>query len=355
MKSVTTEERVLPDMVPLVVTTAGAIAALYYGQSFLQPLALAVLFCILLNASSERIAAVKLGRFKIRRWMAMVVSISLAGMGVLLIARILSGQASAVTQAWPRYVARFEDILSRLSHVVGDHITNQIKYQVSNMDLSSGVTFIAGKTGTILADIVLVVLFIIFILPTQGQFTQKVAAIFPKQSHQKDIRDLVGSMTFSIRKYIFIKTIMSISTGLLSYLVLKLVGVDFAETWALLIFLLNYIPNVGSIIGVVFPAVLALVQFETLGPFLTIAILLSAIQFVIGNLIEPVFMGKVLNLSPVVVLLALSFWGSLWGIVGMFMSVPTTVVLMMFCAQLPQLRWLAILLSEDASTGVNGK
>ena len=140
---------------------------------------------------------------------------------------------------------------------------------------------------------------------------------------------------------------MSVVTGILSYTVLKMLGVDFAETWALLIFLLNYIPTVGSILGVVFPAVLALVQFDTLGPFLVIAVLLSAAQFAIGNVIEPIFMGKVLNLSSVVVIIALSLWGSVWGIVGMFMSVPITVVLMIMCAHIPNLKWIAVLLSED--------
>ncbi len=109
--------------------------------------------------------------------------------------------------------------------------------------------------------------------------------------------------------------------------------------------MLNYIPTIGSLIGVVFPALLTLVQFAALGPFLVVTIGLGLTQFVFGNVLEPRMMGKSLNLSPLIVIVSLAVWGSIWGVTGMFLCVPITVVMMIVLAGFPQTRPIAILLS----------
>ena len=125
------------------------------------------------------------------------------------------------------------------------------------------------------------------------------------------------------------------------------VGIDYAPFWALLIFMLNYIPTFGSMVGVLFPSLLALVQFDSLTNFFILVPILTAIQMLIGNVLEPKLMGNSLNLSAIVVLLSLAIWGSIWGIPGMFLSVPITVVLMIIFSNVPQTRAIAILLSSD--------
>jgi len=340
-------DRVVINPVPYVVTIAGIVAALYYGAAVFRPLALAILLSVLLTASAENLQKISLGGWHLRKWMAMTISIGIVVLALLLFVQILSGQANDVAAAWPRYVARLEAILAGLASWLHEDVAGQVRTQFAQLDLSSSITTIASKTGSILADIVVTGLYVAFILSSKGSFTVKLETLFPNKKDHVSVKRIISAAVTSIRKYLLIKTIMSVVTGILSYTVLKMLGVDFAETWALLIFLLNYIPTVGSILGVVFPAVLALVQFDTLGPFLVIAVLLSAAQFAIGNVIEPIFMGKVLNLSSVVVIIALSLWGSVWGIVGMFMSVPITVVLMIMCAHIPNLKWIAVLLSED--------
>jgi predicted PurR-regulated permease PerM len=154
-------------------------------------------------------------------------------------------------------------------------------------------------------------------------------------------------MRHDIRSYVGIKVLTSAATGLLSFLVLNLVGVDFASFWAVLIFLLNFIPTIGSIIATAFPSLLTLVQFDTLGPFIITISVLGAIQFCIGSLIEPKLMGNRLNLSPIVILLSLGLWGSVWGIPGMFLCVPITVIMMIVCSYFPGTRPIAVLLSKD--------
>ncbi|MDZ4778484.1 MAG: AI-2E family transporter, partial [Alphaproteobacteria bacterium] len=117
--------------------------------------------------------------------------------------------------------------------------------------------------------------------------------------------------------------------------------------WAFLIFFLNYIPTVGSMIAVVLPTLAAAVAYPTAGPVIAVAAGVGTWQFVIGNFIQPRFTGDSLNLSAVVVLLALALWGSLWGIAGAFLAVPLTVMLMVMLAQIDDARWIAVLLSAD--------
>ena len=141
---------------------------------------------------------------------------------------------------------------------------------------------------------------------------------------------------------------MSLLTGFLSYIVLLLFGVDFAFLWAFLIFLFNYIPYIGSFVATLLPSIFAVFQFGSFLPFIWIFAGVEAIQVLVGNYIEPRVMGKTLNLSPLVVILALSFWGAIWGILGMLLSVPITSIMVIIMAQFPNTRNIAILLSENA-------
>ncbi len=161
------------------------------------------------------------------------------------------------------------------------------------------------------------------------------------------MRVVLGAISASIQRYFVIKLFVSALTAGAAYAVMKFVGLDFAETWAILAMLLNFIPNVGSAVATILPAVVALVQFDTLGPFLIIVLGISAIQIIVGNFIEPQLMGRSLNLSPLVIILSLTFWAFVWGIVGMLLSVPIMVMVLIVCSHVPAWRPVAILLSGD--------
>jgi AI-2 transport protein TqsA len=145
---------------------------------------------------------------------------------------------------------------------------------------------------------------------------------------------------------------MSLATAAISFAVLKWLRVDFAETWALIVFLLNYIPSIGSTLAVVFPAILALVQFDSTWQFLLIVSTLTVTHFVIGNVIEPAYMGRTLNLSPFVVIASLVFWSMVWGVPGAFLSIPLTVAFVVVCSRIPSVRWIAVLLAGPTTSFV---
>jgi AI-2 transport protein TqsA len=130
---------------------------------------------------------------------------------------------------------------------------------------------------------------------------------------------------------------------------MSVVGVDFAAFWAVLIFFFYYIPTVGSILAILAPALLTLVQFESLTPFLIVLGVFGPFQVLMANAVEPAIMGRSLNLSPLVIIVSLMFFGTIWGVIGMFLCVPIMVVAMIVLANFDQTRPVAILLSANGN------
>jgi predicted PurR-regulated permease PerM len=131
-----------------------------------------------------------------------------------------------------------------------------------------------------------------------------------------------------------------------SYIVLLIMGVEYAFLWAFLVFILNFIPYIGPLISSFLPAVFAVITSGELLQFVYVFVALEIIQIIIGNFVQPMVMGKGTNLSPITVIVALALWGMLWGIVGMILAVPIMAVIVIICSQIPSARYIAILLSD---------
>ncbi len=328
-----------------IIATGVVMIGLIWGRSFLLPLAIAILLWNLLEAVIERLT----GSLFIPRFVAMVIAIGLVAFGFFIIALILANQGDAVVAAAPKYTERLKEIVSHIGNWLGPDITERIKSGLANVQYSNSISGFLGGAQSILASAILTMLYVGFLLSEGRNVTKKISKLFPDESRSSRIRTILKSLSENVRKYIWIKTIMSIITGTSSYIILSWLNVDFPETWALVIFLLNFIPTIGSILGVIFPALIALIQFDTYTPFLFIALGLTAIQFTIGNVIEPMFMGNSLNLSSFVIVLSLTFWGTIWGPVGMVLSIPITVMMMIVAAHIPAWQWMAVMLSKDGN------
>jgi predicted PurR-regulated permease PerM len=147
-----------------------------------------------------------------------------------------------------------------------------------------------------------------------------------KQKKAQEIENTFKNITSQVQRYIIVKFFISLFTGLLSALILYLFDIDFFIVWAVLTFLLNFIPSVGSIIAVVMPTLITLVQYESFGYTIIVVAVLVGIQATMGNLVEPKAFGDRLGMNPLVVIFSLLIWGYIWGIVGMFLSVPLTAI-----------------------------
>lgn len=158
----------------------------------------------------------------------------------------------------------------------------------------------------------------------------------------------MSNIETQVRKYLLTKTLVNLINGALVTLLLAMCGVDFAPLWGFITFIAHYIPHVGAILSVGLPALFVFLQFESPGRALLVALLNFALQFLIGNVIEPRIMGTSLDLSPVLVLLSLIFWGWLWGAWGMILAVPITSMIKIVCANIEALEPLSILMSGSA-------
>ena len=217
---------------------------------------------------------------------------------------------------------------------------------LAQIDLQRMLRSLLASVGSILVTFVVVCLYATFLLLERRSFETKLANLSEDPARVARIREVIGAINQRIGSYLALKTLVSLLLGLASYVVMRLFGVDFAELWAVLAAVLNFIPYVGSVLGVVFPVLMAIVQFEDLGTVLTILLSLTTLQFAIGNFLDPYLMGNSLNLSPFAILVSLAVWSELWGVPGAFLAVPITAILTIVFSEFPGTRPIAVLLSR---------
>lgn len=330
-----------------VIALGVAVAGLTFGRTLLVPLAIAIFLWAMLEAAIQGYARIKIGGMPMPRGLASALGIFTVLVGMYVAVDILLGQVDALSAAWPRYISRFETILSGLTEWLGPERSAKLKQALAEIDLTRSIPGVIATTQSLIVTALLVLAYIGFLVAERGFIDQKITAMFTDSARAREAKVLFATISESFRSYIWIKSVVSVMTGVCSYAVLRWLGIDFAETWALLIFILNYIPNIGSIVAVAFPALVALVQFETPTTFFILLATLTAVQVAIGSVLEPLLMGASLNMSPLAIILNLAFWGMIWGVAGMFLSVPILVVIMIVCANIPSWRWFAILVSKD--------
>ncbi len=326
-----------------------SLTILQTGQNFLIPLVLSFLAWSLLNSLIDHILRLNIGGAHMPQWLATVFAILVLGLFLLGIYLILSSQADSLIAAGPIYQENLSRLFNELTVWLGIEQLPTSDSLFQNINIGSILSLVGGSIGNIFTSIILVIIYTGFLFSEQNVAQSKLGALHQDEESARETRVIFAQITTQVQRYVWMKTIVSLLTAGLSYVVLKLVGVDFAAVWALLIFLLNFIPNIGSFLGVTFPALLALVQFDTLTPFFIITVGLGTVQFIVGNVVEPAYMGKSLNLSSFMIILSLTFWGMLWGIPGMFLSVLIMVVISIICSKFESLQWIAVVLSTDGA------
>lgn len=331
----------------LVVLCFFVITSLVLASKVLVPLTLALIMFVLVTAIVDRVAALRVFGAQIPRWMAQVIALVLVLVGFIGAFSVLSNQANAVAAAFPGYEERFDLIIARLAEMIGDDNLASAQEALFDFDLAQFAKGVIASAGAFLSGFTLVLLYVPFMLAERGPMRDKIVLATPDPALRDTIRQITDSMSLSLQRYIGIKTMVSIVTGVLSYAIMKPVGLENAETWAILTFALNFIPTIGSIVAVALPSLIALTQFETFTPLLIILAGCGSIQFIIGNILEPTLTGRTLNLSPLMVLLALTFWTAIWGIPGALLSVPITVCGLIILSHIPATKPIAILISGD--------
>lgn len=321
------------------VSGAVLLALLIYGRPLLVPLVFALLLWAVLNALAEM-----LERFHFPSWFAWLTAFALIGAALYFVALVLANEAAALAVQAPDYVAKLVRIWT--ARIPFERLVPTFDFEtlLKQSDIAGLLGRTAASIGNMLLELILVAIYVGFLLAEQRHLPAKLARLQHNAAAQDESEKVIDAIGRQIQSYLGVCTLLSVLMGATCYAVLAVMGVDFAGFWALLMFLLTYIPTVGAI-GVALPALMALAQFESLGPAITILVILGITHFFLTNVVETILLGRSLNLSPFAIILSLTFWGLIWGIGGLFLAVPITGAIAITCRRLEGLEWVAELIA----------
>ena len=270
---------------------------------------------------------------------------------ILLFLTIIGGvtgtSVAAFTQGLPTYEIKLKQLEGEWVGALSNfgimlHSDNIMKSFDSGKVLSFTAT-VLNSVGNLMSTSVLILLTVFFILMEASTLPLKI--MLTSKNPQAD-NEKYHKVIYGVRHYLSIKTLTSLATGILIWASLAILGVDYAILWGLIAFLMNYIPNIGSLLAAVPAILLALVQLGLYGAIWT-TVIYVVINLVIGSIIEPKVMAKGLGLSTLVVFVSLVLWGWLLGIIGMFLSVPLTMIAKIYFEANPKTKWIAVFLSSE--------
>jgi AI-2 transport protein TqsA len=318
------------------------LAAMMYASSIITPILLA-LFITIVCAQPIR----WLERKKVPNGLAVAIVLLLI-LGLLFgFGEVIGRSLTNFSRDSKIYAARLDEIMTSLLQTFRgmgfDVSIEQLEETISpNSIMNASASFLAA-IGSIMSNMFLMIFIVIFMLLELNSFNLKVKAI---SSISGESISYFKRIDQNIRQYLGLMTIISFLTGVLIYIALVIIGVKYAILWALLAFMFNFIPNIGSILASIPAIIFALIQLGTGGALWTL-VSYSAINMIIGNIVQPPIMGKGLGLSTLVVFISLIFWGYVLGTIGMFLSVPLTMVVKVILEQKESTRWIAIMLGTE--------
>ncbi len=334
---------VTASLVIVVIFISGLVLRL--AKPVLFPFFLAIFLTFILSPVLDLLT-----RLKVPKAISIIIVIIIAFSIIYLLGLLFYSSGKAFASEFPKYGQKFSSIVASLEErlKLSGLERNPLEW-LNQLDINKLGGFLLSSLGTFftfISNLFLIFIFLIFILAGRGKTKIKIKSSFSGRRGEKII-EVLQNIDSQIQKYLAIKTVVSLFTGIMATLILLIFGVDFAIVFGFLTFLLNYIPNIGSIIATALPVAISIFQFETLWPALWILIILSTIQMMMGNFIEPRLMGEGLGLSPLVVLFSLFFWGWLWGLPGMILAVPIAAIIKIVCSNIPSLQFVAALMSKE--------
>ncbi|HET7715391.1 MAG TPA: AI-2E family transporter [Bauldia sp.] len=325
-----------------------AVWLLIVGKSLILPIFTAIISVYVLSAAADAMGRLPLlGRLPsfVRRLLVLIgFALCLVGFGLVISTTV--DQLMVLAPTYKDNLASFGTQLADLVGLKSIPTWEQIRAEVfPELDLKDILLGLLGSVTSLGSGIFLVVVYAVFLLAEQGSFAGKLAAAFPEGDRAARMAQLFTDINRRIGDYLAVKTLVNVILGAVSYMIMLFMALDFALFWAILIALFNYIPFIGTF-AIVFPIFLSLAQFGSLTTTLVLAALLLCAQLISDNVLEPKLFSRQLNMSPFVIIVALSFWSALWGLPGAILAIPITSMIAIICAAFPATRFIAMLLAE---------
>ena len=319
------------------------IAGLKAASSIVVPLLMAIFLAIISAAMLQW-----LQRRGLPLWAAMTLVLLLLASTLVTLGSLIGASINQFSSALPRYEAQLNSLITQATVWLGGLGIKLPAGGVTELFDPAGAAKLLGRLlsgfGGLLANSMLIILTVLFLMVESTSLPEKLRSI--SRNPDKALGDLAAFMA-SVNHYLVIKAVMSLITGLAIALYLVILGVDFAIIWGSLAFFMNFVPYIGSIIAAIPAITLALLDA---GPVIALSVAAGfvVVNIVVGNVLEPRYMGKGLGLSTLVVFLSLLFWGWIFGPVGMFLSTPLTMIVKIALENDPRSRWISVLLSAQA-------
>lgn len=331
----------------VIIAFAVVLFLLVQARFLLISLATAIILFSLTSDVISFLARIKIGPFRIPNWIASIAAVLLIAGALLSLTSILLAQVNTVLVTTLSYAERVPEAVASLFSWLGADTEAAVRNSMRSVEFSSYLRSAAGSAGNLTQGSVLVILFVGFLFAERIWFSTKLHNFVGDAAQAQRIGKIITSIIHRVNYYLLVKTFISAVTGAAAYAIAKLFGLDVAMAIGVMTFVLNFIPNIGSIVATGLIALATHVQFGDPTTTAVIFVLAGVIQFVAGSVIDPMLMGRALRLSSFGIIISLAFWGAVWGIPGMFLSVPIMVMLLVVCSHVPALRPFAILLSRE--------
>ena len=323
------------------------LAVFKLAEAVLLPLFISFFIFLLFNPMLNRMQKLKIPRYLGVLFVMIILFVSFA-----VAAWFFFFSVDRLVQRLPMYIRRFAVIDTWLSEkldlVPGTSFLSILNFDWAGIILSS-LSSVSGRAISIVSRAALIYIFVLFLLLERQSLIPKLKVAVPNGKGMR-VAVMFERVNRQISRYLLLKALISVATGILFYLSCLATGLDFALIWGVLAFIFNFIPSIGSIIITLMTLVMALLQFfPNWANILYVAILMVSIQMVLGNILDPRIQGIQLNLSPFIILTSLTLWGYIWGIAGMFLAVPIMSILQIVFANVKSLKPLAVLVGSGRS------
>ncbi|KQI69830.1 transporter, permease [Loktanella sp. 3ANDIMAR09] len=331
----------------IIIAFAVVLFLLVQARFILISLATAIILFSLTSDVINFIARSRIGPFHVPNWLASVAAVVLIATALITLTSIVVAQINTVLVTTLAYAERAPDAVAALFAWAGEDVESAVRNSMQSIELSGYLRGAAGGATSLTQATVLVILFVGFLFAERVWFQTKLLNFTGDPAQAKRVGRIIASIIRRVNYYLLVKTIISLATGAMTYALARAFGLEIAMPLGVVTFVLNFIPNIGSIIATGLVVLAAYIQLGD--PWMTslIFVIAGTIQFVNGSIIDPMLMGRALRLSSFGILLSLAFWGAVWGIPGMFLSVPIMVMMLVVCSHVAALRPFAILLSRE--------
>ena len=341
-----TKNKLMTASLMIIASIAVAIVLHLTARVFI-PFAIAIIFLFVFNPLVSALTR----RFHFPKLLAIFSALSLFVGFSALVGFLLYSSVRSLIGRYQFYANRLQALTTSLierydvPEIISEYLFESAGFRDT---LRVWLLTVSGNSISFIGGVVLVAIFLLFLLLEQGGFSRKLYRAFGS-SKKFRATNIIKDIYLSTTKYVNTKIFISLLTAVIISVSYAIIGVDFPFVWAVLTFLFNFIPSIGSIIVVLLSILFSIIQFApSWGPVIAVALISTGIQFTIGNVIEPRLVGRSLNLSTVFIILSLLIWATIWGISGMFLAVPMTVIIKILLHNIPMTHPIAVLM-EAAS------